>query len=44
LPFKFGKFGNLTTTTYKEDEFFVFLHNVSPVEGGADEQTPSMIP
>lgn len=31
-PFKFEKCEDLTTTAYIEDEFFVFLHNVSQKE------------
>jgi hypothetical protein len=43
-PFKFGKSGDLTTITFEEDEFFVFPHDLSAIEGGADEHMPTMIP
>jgi hypothetical protein len=42
-PFKFGKYRDLTTTTYVEYEFFVFPHAVSQGEVTPDHNTPAKV-
>jgi hypothetical protein len=42
-PFKFGKSGDVTTTAYIEDEFFVFPHAVSQGEAMEDQGTPVQV-